>query len=714
MITNNDFFDRKILLMVIAFEALLYYTFYTREVAWYPPDNFDQAGYLMETYRLQEGILTHDLGQVWKFFSSSGHNADVLFPIEGALSGIILGGARLPQLCVLFIAFCTFQVAAFTAARMVWKSRVYGYIALGLIFSQGTLWFQPGGGLFDFRMDFLAYCFYGIWAAAVIRSRAFHDPYWSIGCGLIGAFLVLNRFVTVTYLLGVSVGFAVACAIMAIFWRSDPELASRMRCRLRHLGFSTGLLIIVVVPILIHNWDAIRGYYVVGHVVGEEKYIRAAEMGIKDLAGHLSFYPRSVVQDHLGKIFFCGSAMAIACGLAARLLARWENVPPKPPLGKQSVPALPLPHVRKASPLCLSLRSRRDQEFLLQLTFLLGALLCPIVVLTLDISKSAIVGGIVGGPAALLVVAITAAAASKTRKLDSSHGGRLLVACALVIFVLGLFNQFSHASRHWPAHAQRDDLKRLDELNKCLIDLAKEYQWSSPWISYDVISGWLNAGSPTISAFEQSRELIEFHPMLGNGVMGVGREEAISLLKQSDFLILTTLPKVGTLPFYRRIAEYWGDLKAWADKNMIVARIVPFSAFTATVYVRPAATISGLSGGWIPSHGFSIEAPRDVLERFPLIELAGSGDYSRLQKIPSVEATIDTGESSQTAPASFQRADNYYEIRVNTSSMRLPPADQIHIRLDFSSFFVPTGAEKDKLELVVKAPARVELVRAGS
>src|SRR5215469_10950674 len=118
MITNNDSFDRKILLVVIAFEALLYYCFYTREVAWYPPDNFDQAGYLTETYRLQEDILTHDLGQVWKSFSSSSHAAGVLFPIEGALSGIILGGTRLPQLFVLFIAFCALQIAAFTTARI--------------------------------------------------------------------------------------------------------------------------------------------------------------------------------------------------------------------------------------------------------------------------------------------------------------------------------------------------------------------------------------------------------------------------------------------------------------------------------------------------------------------------------------------------------------------------------------------------------------------
>ena len=299
MTTSNHFFHRKILFVVIAFQAVLFYSFYTREVAWYPSLNFDQASYLMETYRLQENVLTHGLGQVWKYFSSKIHGAGVLFPIEGALSGIILGGARLPQLCVLFVAFCAFQVAAFTAARIVWKSRVYGYITLGLILTQLTPWFQQAGGLFDFRMDFLAYCLYGVWVSVALRSQLFLDPYWSIGCGLIGIFLVLNRFVTLAYLLGVSAGFAIVCAAIAIFWRSDPELAFRMRRRLWHLGLSTGLLILVVAPILIRNWESIHGYYVVNHVLGEEKYVRAAQLGIKDLAGHLTYYPKSIFQDHL-------------------------------------------------------------------------------------------------------------------------------------------------------------------------------------------------------------------------------------------------------------------------------------------------------------------------------------------------------------------------------------------------------------------------------
>ncbi|MBV8378551.1 MAG: hypothetical protein JO279_16260 [Verrucomicrobia bacterium] len=685
MLPEKNRFNRTVLLGLIVLEALLFTSFYTREVAWYPPDNFDQASYLIETYRLQERVFAHGLGQLWKVFWSRGHAAGVLFPIEGALAGIIIGGTRWPQLCVLFLGFCGLQIAAFTTARAAWQRRVYGYIALGLILSETTLWFLDGGGLFDFRIDFLAYCLYGVWACTVLRSQLFLHRYWSLGCALIGIFLVLNRFVTLTYLLGVSAGFGLFCGVVAIFWRRDADLVSRMQQRLINLGLSTASLTVVVVPVLLNNWRAIEGYYVLGHAVGEEKYVRAAVLGIKDLQGHLSFYPNSIAQHHLGSVFFGTSAIAICCGLATRILRRSPREEPV---------------------------ARHDETFFLQIIFLVGAIIGPLVVLTVDISKSAVVGGIVGGPAALLVVAVTASVASRPSPRESVLGGRILAGCAVAVFAFGLYNQLSQASRHWPAYAHRQDLKLLDELDKSLADLASEYGWTHPGISYDVITGWLNAGPPTISAFEQSRQLIEFQPMLGNGVLGVDRAKAMSLLKQSDFAIFTTLPKKGVYPFYALIASYWEDLKAWADDNMVIARIVPFSSFTATLYVRPTARISGLSGGWITSHGLSLQTTRSVLERFPIIRLTGAADYSRLTKLPSVEASIETEKGLLHTPASFNRVGGNYEIAVDTSSLRLPPGDSVDIRLDFDSFFVreAEGTGNDVRELVVKTPTLVQLL----
>src|SRR5207302_1348363 len=84
---------------------VIFFAVYNREIAWYPPANFDQASYLMSTYRLQEDVLAHGFGKFWKAILSAPNATGVALPIEGALFGIIIGGARLPQLCVNFILF---------------------------------------------------------------------------------------------------------------------------------------------------------------------------------------------------------------------------------------------------------------------------------------------------------------------------------------------------------------------------------------------------------------------------------------------------------------------------------------------------------------------------------------------------------------------------------------------------------------------------------
>jgi hypothetical protein len=220
MFSKERRFDGRILLLLITLEALLLYNFYTREIAWYPPQNYDQTFYLTQTYRLQERIRQNGLGEFWRELWRQDHASSLAFPIEGALAGLILGGVRWPQLSVLFIAFCALQIFAFKTALTIWHRRAYGYALLGLILSQISLWFWAGG-LFDFRMDFLAYSLYGIWACAVLRSNLFLDRRWAIGSGLIAAFLIANRFLSVIYVVGVPAGFIGVCLIIG-FLRSLP------------------------------------------------------------------------------------------------------------------------------------------------------------------------------------------------------------------------------------------------------------------------------------------------------------------------------------------------------------------------------------------------------------------------------------------------------------------------------------------------------------
>jgi hypothetical protein len=605
MIANSKYVDRVILLLLIAFQALLCYNFYFREIAWYPPSTYDQAMYLVDAYRTKERILTNGFGQLVRVIGGRSYTGLAL-PILGAVSGLCFAGARFPVLLLNFVGFSLLQIAAFLTGKAVWRWRTYGYMLLGLILCQITPWFWEGG-LFNFYFDFIAYCLYGIWACAVLQSQLFLNRRWAVACGLIGAFLVLNRFLTLVYLFGVCAGFAVVCVAVVLFWRGDRELTRRMWQRFYNLAISVGVLAVTVAPFLIRSWPWIFEYYGVGHV--NQGSVRAHELGLGGLAENLLFYPNSLLRDHWGLAFVLGSAIALIGSLIVRLTtSRKARTPPS---------------------------EGRDE------TFLLG----PLIVLTIDADKSPVTG-IVGVPAALLVVALSARAAT-VRDLEVRAIPKTIVACSVAIFILGIATVFDQLSQHLPEYAQRRDLRRLAELNKWMVRYASEHGWHDPIISVDVISPWFNGYGVTDTGYEETGQFVEFHLLFGHEIMGADRQEALSQVAQSDFLVLTTpisretgLDSGGTsqdtssdsnyqwlgilrrlspfsqhavqpapsgillegstatiqrfpmlrhhlLPFYERLAHYRDDLKAWADKNMILAETVPFENFTATVYVRP-------------------------------------------------------------------------------------------------------------------------------
>jgi hypothetical protein len=575
------------------------------------------------------------------------------------MSGLILGGTRLPQLFINFVAFFVFQIAVFQTGQFIGRRRVISYALLGLVLCQATPWFRAGG-LFDFRIAFFAYCFYGIWVCQVIRSNLLLDRRIAIWTAFIGAFLILHRFLTVIYLVGVCIGFAAVCVSVSFFRRSHKDLVSRTRRRLRNIILSIGIMGALVAPILIINRAAIHGYYVIGHVVGPEKDIRARGL---DVTGHLLYYPKSILTDHLGPSFLWGSAVLIVCALITFFLARRHS--------EKAVNA-----------------AARDETFFLSVIFLTGAVLGPIVVLTADIAKSPIVGGVIGVPTALLVLVVVARSIPRDRELNPSFIDKFVIAFSLGIFGLGLANEFHYLNRHLPQYAQINDLERLAALDKWLVDYASEQHWNRPGISFDATSDWFLASAITASGYEQSRKLIAFHQMLGASLMGVERSEALSLLKNSDFVILTTQPRQGMFPFDEKIAKYWNDLKLWADTNMVLARSALFDRFTATVYTHPSARISGISGGWITSSGLTIETLRASLRQFPEIRLVGSAFYAVLPREPAVTAMVKTDQEMQSIPASFRHVGRGYEILIDTSTLRLSLRERVQIQLNFDSFFV--------------------------
>jgi hypothetical protein len=685
MFSESKSVDRIVLLLLIAIEAFLFYNFYYREIANYPPQNYDQAVFLAEAYQLQDRIFSNGLAELWSALWAPGQPSGIALPIEGTLLSLIFGSGRLPLLLFNFAVFAVLQIFVFFTAQRVWHGRAFGYLAIGLILCQTTPWFWAGG-MFDFRMDFVAYCLFGVWTCSVLRSNLFTDFWWAIACGAIGALLVLNRFLTLVYLLVISVGFALICVIIAWSRRGDIGLVSRMRRRLFHLACSLGVVVLVVTPMLIAQRIAIYNYYIVGHAIGQEKTIRAQEAGLTSLVDHLFYYPRSIVREHWGSAFLWAAFVAVAGALFARIVSR-------PAKANSAFPP------------------EQSETFLLQIIFLAATILAPIIVLTSDIAKSPVVGGIVGIPSVLAMVALLAKISSLDRGKESPFAQRFFFATSLLILALSSFNQLSLANRHSMGETQRRDLERLTELDKWLVEYASQRGWSSPGLSVDVISGWFVANGISDTGFEQSHHFVAFRPLFGSGIAAVEQKEALSQLENSDFVILTTLPKAGIYPFYHQPRQYWNGLKEWVEAHMIPARSVQFSEFTAKIYTRPSAEISGLSSGWITSAGVTIEASRADLQRFPKIRLLGSANYAWLPKTPAVSATIENEGTFLPLPATFRRTGSSYEIEIDTAAIALPSTNPVSVRLNFDTFFVPKdkGVNADIRQLVIPAPNRVEI-----
>jgi hypothetical protein len=685
-VLRQDLVHRRVLALLVAIELLLFLVFYHREIAWYPPLSFDQTQYLTQAYQLQEQALWQGPNKLWNNLWSSGHATGLGLPIEGAITGLLFGGTRLPQLFVLFFAFVLAQLFAFYTAHTVWRRREYGYMMVGLILCQTTAWFWAGG-LFDFRIDFFAYCFYGIWTCAVIRSDLFLDRRWAIGSAVFGSILVLNRFLTISYLLGVNLGTLAVLVITIALRRANTGLVARMRRRLTNFGISFGLFSVIVGPFLIRNWAAIHDYYVFGHGISAEKEVRAEELGVHDLVGHLLFYPTSVIRDHWGLAFFCATALAFLVAIVIRLRNRdRESNSSQPEEAPESAP--------------------------LQIIFLLGAIAGPLIVLTIDISKSLVVGGIVGIPTALLVVLLVAAIGRKHLEASSLNSQTLFGAVAGLIFAIGLLNFAGHATRHLPQSGQRRYYDALTNLDKWLFEYAAARNWKDPTISFDIISSDLNAGTITVTGYERLHQLIYFHPLLAGDIMGLDRATALSYLGQSDFVVLTNSPKTGVDPFYDSISRYWDDLHTWAEKNMVMSRRLTVDDFTATVYIRPNPMVLGVSGNWITSAGLTLQAPRETAQRFPKIRMSGISDFSRLPKTPEVSATADMGSGPEAVPASLKRDGSNYEISLDLPKVDSSRTDPVRVHIGFDTFYVPDKLRKngDMRELVIRAPSRVRML----
>lgn len=657
---------------LLVFEALIYAGFYFREVAWFPPQHYDQAGYLTMAYELQELLSRLGLRGLLKTVADAPSASGPLFPLVGGLLSTLFGGGRLPALLVNFLGFVALQLIVFSYVRRSFGTST-AWVAVGLILSQATLWFWAGG-LFDFRMDFLVYCLWGVWVCAVLRSEIFLERNWALIAAAIAILLVLIRFIALVYLFGVLAGLAAVLAATALFNRTARERSSQ---RLRNLGICAVAIGLAAAPVLFRYWADISAYYIVGHLTGEEKHIRAAGEGIVSWIGHIVYYPRSIVRDHLGGGFLLTVAVYYTTIVA-----------------------------------CLTSRNRRSfsdpepERFTLRILFILGAILGPLLILTFNISKSPVVGSVVGIPVVLFVIV----AGSKIANIRQEIGPRFFPAISAMVLAIGLLVHIDNSVREPPTHLSHYNKRQWGELLLRLNLIAQDRGWQTAVLSVDSVGTEIFKEASTVWGYEQTRVFTKFRGGLGHSIFAVSRDEAFKELERSDIVVLSDVPKVGVFPFFASYAAIEKEVQDWSEKHLIKVAEMPIASHTYRVYARPKIDLKGLSAGWITSAGLKILMEEAEVKRFATLIMEGAALFGVLPKIPAVaaKAVLPGGETLELT-ATLARHGSRYEIIVDLS--KLPVGSPFQVQLGFDTFFVPKelGANADERRLVIMAPDRVVL-----
>src|SRR5882672_1819610 len=161
-----------LLIALFAVEAMIFYAHVARNVAPFSPSNFDQLSYYLATYDLISAFHARGPSVFVKELLQPTSATGTTFVLQGALLSLIGGENRTAILSINLVYLLALQVVFFVVIRTRTGRTDVAWIGMALLLSLSTL-FNGEGGIYDYRIDFSAFCLYGIWTCLIVWSRSF-------------------------------------------------------------------------------------------------------------------------------------------------------------------------------------------------------------------------------------------------------------------------------------------------------------------------------------------------------------------------------------------------------------------------------------------------------------------------------------------------------------------------------------------------------------
>jgi hypothetical protein len=520
----------------LALEVAIFYLHVQIRVAPNYPQVYDQLTYINATHDIVRDFHARGLAALAQPFLSPAPTG-ITYPIQGAAAVLAFGASRAALLTVNLAYFLALQIAVFLTMRRSRDEAAAAWLSIALLIGCDGV-FRRAGGIADYRIDFAAMCLFGIWICLLVKADQFASRKFSILAGLAAAWLILMRFITAAY-----IGPIMAALLCWLIVRRRS--AENWRRRIANYFLSGAIITVVIVPTLVAALGPINNYYVAGHIEGAEPAIRAAEVGIFDLTGHLLYYPRALLSYQIGSV----SNFLIVIVLTA----------------------IALVFVR---------RSKDQPSFSFEIFLGTIATILPTVILTLDVSKSPVVIGIAMVPFILLVMFCWRSFVLPI------HPRRALRFAVLFYMIVGFSAFVAHAASP-SSELSQADLAEVKRLNLAIANAGG----GAPHIAFDRLTDYLNPS--TVQFYFRESNQLSFHGepqftgTLG-GIFALNPEDVMRAVESSNVVVLSDQQlKRSHSPFDQSILESWPMMDGYAKKNMQLLTTGKIDDITYRIFVRP-------------------------------------------------------------------------------------------------------------------------------
>lgn len=507
------------LVALFATEFFLFDHFGARRFTGVYPRWNDQIQYLSESYAAYEHARAHGfLSGLWQTLANTSAQG-TLHDFFALILFQFAGPSRSAALALNLLALVAWQASLFFAVTRASGQRALGIAAAMLPLALLGPWQDIPGSAYDFRLDHLAMCAFGITASCAWLTDRFQSRSGSVLFGISVGLTLLTRFLTGTYFVVIFAGLLVW--VLTSSGRKQGTL---------NLLLSALVAFLLAAPVFWINLATIRDYYWIGHYVGPESAIRDPNLST---AGSLRFIGDHLLYRHLGwVVVIVAAAGAVALALARRISS---------PTEKSSTPAAP-------------------SGWPVGLLFFLG----PGLILFLHKQKSEVV-------VSALVPGLLVLAAASWVALSRRVGPALVVTFAgLVTLVAFIPFNLQQRSPAFPPETLAE-IRRVNSLADEIVGRTRRADRQELRVGVDYITDALDAQVLRVISYERHRVWLTFHMTLPTGIFEPDEGTVMQRLAESDFVFLTVDAPEGRYPFDHKLAKLRPQLTTWCEQHLRVA-----------------------------------------------------------------------------------------------------------------------------------------------